>query len=320
MTDLLLWTSVFVASLFVLIKASDYFTMAAEKIGLYFGIPAFIVGVTIVALGTSLPELVSSVIAVMKGSSEIVVGNVVGSNIANIFLVLGISAIIGKKMKISYELVHVDLPLLMGSAFLIALMCWDGIFTWVEGLLCLMGLALYLTYTVFTVKEEQGFFKALIGKLGSLKKNTLGWQTIAFLIGSSLFVFLGAKYTVESIINLAEILNMGTEIIAVTAVAIGTSLPELMVSISAAKKGNPEMAVGNVLGSNIFNSFAVMGIPSFIGVLVIPESIITFSIPVMLIATILYFFMTQDKEITRWEGWLLVIFYAFFVGELFSLI
>lgn len=320
MTDVLLWTSVFIASLFVLIKASDYFTLAAEKIGLHFGIPAFVVGVTIVALGTSLPELISSIIAVTEDSSEIVIGNVVGSNIANIFLVLGISAIIGKKMKISYELIHVDLPLLVGSAFLVALMAWDGVFTWAEGVLCLLGIVLYLTYTVNSVKEEQGLFKVLVGKFTAGGKPAIGWQTIALLIGSSAFIFIGAKYTIESIINLSTILKMGTEVIAVSAVALGTSLPELMVSISAAKKGNPEMAVGNVLGSNIFNSFVVMGVPALIGPLVIPQEILHFSIPMMLIATLLYFFITQDKQITRWEGWLLIIFYTFFIGKLFSFI
>ncbi|GAH33655.1 unnamed protein product, partial [marine sediment metagenome] len=125
----LIWIIVFVVSLFVLIKASDYFTHSAEKIGLFFGIPLFIVGATIVAVGTSLPELISSIFAVLRNSSEIVVGNVVGSNVANIFLVLGIAAIVGRRMKLTYELIHVDLPLLIGSAFLLAVTIWDGIFS-----------------------------------------------------------------------------------------------------------------------------------------------------------------------------------------------
>lgn len=320
MTDLVIWASVFVASLIVLIKASDYFTYAAEKIGLFYGMPPFIVGVTIVALGTSLPELISSIIAVTEGSSEIVIGNVVGSNIANIFLVLGLSAVVGKKMKISHELIHVDLPLLMGSAFLVALMAWDGFFTWIEGLLCLMGIIVYLFYTISNTNDEKGLLKIFLQKFSMSGKHTLSWKVILLLFASSAFVFLGAKYTIESIINLSEILKLGMDVIAVSAVALGTSLPELMVSISAARKGKPEMAVGNVLGSNIFNSFVVMGIPSLIGVLVIPDDILNFSIPVMLIATILYFFITQDRQITRWEGWLLVIFYVFFIIELFGLV
>ena len=117
-SQLLIWGGILLASIAVLVKASDYFTDAAEQIGKYFRLPAFIIGVTIVAIGTSLPELVSSIFAVLRGASEIVVGNVVGSNIANIFLVLGITAIVGRKLKIAHELIHVDLPLLVGSTFL----------------------------------------------------------------------------------------------------------------------------------------------------------------------------------------------------------
>jgi cation:H+ antiporter len=317
MLPLLIWIIIFIASLLVLIKASDYFTGSAEKIGLYFGIPAFIVGVTIVAIGTSLPELVSSIFAVLKGSSEIVVGNVIGSNITNIFLILGIAAIIGKKIKITYEPIHVDLPLLVGSAFLLAVTIWDGIFTLPEAMLCIGCFVLYLLYTKNVEKKHEDVeIKKMKGKL---KKRRLDWKTLVILVVSAFFIYLGAKYTVESVIKLSEILNVGKELIAISAVALGTSLPELMVTVSAARKGRPEMAVGNVLGSNIFNALAVMGIPALIGTLIIPSSILTFGLPMMLIATLLYFFITQDKEITKWEGWLLIIFYVFFIGKLFNL-
>ena len=315
---LLIWITIFIASLLVLIVSSDYFTDSAEKIGLYFGFPAFIVGVTIVAIGTSLPELVSSIFAVLKDSSEIVVGNVVGSNITNIFLILGIAAIIGKRIKVGYELIHVDLPLLVGSAFLLAVTIWDGIFTLPEGLLCIAGVILYLVYTVNVEKkhEDVEIKKEMKGKLN---KRRLDWKTFVILIISAFFIYLGAKYTVESVIKLSEILYVGKEIIAISVVALGTSLPELAVTVSAARKGKPEIAVGNVLGSNIFNTLAVMGIPALIGNLIIPSSVLMFGLPMMLIATLLYFFITQDREITKWEGWLLIIFYVFFIGKLFNL-
>ena len=124
---------------------------------------------------------------------------------------------------------------------------------------------------------------------------------------------------VEAIIKLSELLNLGKEVIAVSAVAFGTSLPELVVTISAVRKGKPEIAVGNVLGSNIFNAFAVMGIPALIGPLAIPASIITFSLPVMLIATVLFILMMQDRKIANWEGWLLLLFYVFFIVRLFGI-
>lgn len=318
------WIGVFLLSLFILIKASDYFTESAEKIGLYLGIPAFLVGVTIVAVGTSLPELVSSIFAVLKNSSEIVVGNVIGSNIVNIFLVLGIAAIVGKKMKVGYELIHVDLPILIGSAFLLAVMLIDGQFTLFEALICMAGIVIYFTYTYFSQKEHKDaeISKEMKKELKNRKK--LGWKPIVMLIVSGIFIYFAAKYTIDSVIRLAEIFSIGKEIIAVSAVALGTSLPELMVSVVAAKKGKPEIAVGNVLGSNIFNAFAVMGIPALIGTIFVPASIITFSLPIMLIgimivATLLYFFITQDRLITKWEGLILVLFYVFFIAFLFTI-
>ena len=161
MLNLTIWIIVFIASLVALIKASDYFTDAAEKIGLFLKMPAFIVGVTIVAIGTSLPELVSSIFAVLRNSSEIVVGNVIGSNIANIFLVLGVAAILGKKLKVEYRLSNVDLPMLFGATVLFSISIWDGLFTIGEAILSLCLLGVYITYTVSTKKPDKEIKKEI---------------------------------------------------------------------------------------------------------------------------------------------------------------
>ncbi|MBD3210681.1 calcium/sodium antiporter [Candidatus Micrarchaeota archaeon] len=311
MMDVLYWAFIFAVSLAILIKSSEYFTLSAEEIGIYFGIPSFVVGVTIVSLGTSLPELVSSVIAVLSDSTEIVTGNVVGSNIANIFLILGIAAIIGKNMKISYELIHVDLPMLFGSAILLTLTLWDGVFTSTEAILAILGAVIYIAYTASSVKERGGKSK---------QKGKMSAATVGTLIVSGAFIYLGASYTIESVIRLSELLNVGKEIIAITAISIGTSLPELMVSASAARFGRAEIAVGNVLGSNIFNSYLVIGVPALIGPLKVTETIIDLGLPMMVVATFLYFFMTQDREITGWEGMVLILFYVLFLGKLFAFI
>ena len=319
MLDILIWTIIFIASIYVLIKASDYFTDSEEKIGLFLKIPAFIVGVTIVAVGTSLPELISSIFAVLNNASEIVVGNVIGSNIANIFLVLGVAAILGKKLKVHYGLIHVDLPILFGATMLFTIAIWDGHFSLIEALLSLALLIVYVMYTITTQKTDKEIKKELKKRNNFKKPKTLDKKVWLTLILSSIFIFLGAKYTIDSVIQLSKILNIATEIIAISAVALGTSLPELFVSFTAAKKGNPEMAIGNILGSNIFNTLAVMGIPALIGKLIIPASILTFALPVMIIATLTYYFTTQDREVTKWEGWMLLILYILFIGKLFNL-
>jgi cation:H+ antiporter len=316
MPELITAIIIFVMSLTVLIKASDFFTGSAEKVGRSLRLPSFIVGVTIVAVGTSLPELISSIFAVLRNSSEIVVGNVIGSNIANIFLILGVIAIFGRKINIAYELIHVDLPILIGSAFLFGVMIFDGFFTLPEALLSIAGIILYFRYASKTGAKDVEIKK-------EMKKEHKGRNHIIeawfILIISTVFIYIGAKYTIESIIQLSDILNIGKEVIAISAVALGTSLPELAVSITAARKGEPEMAVGNILGSNIFNTFAVMGIPALIGTLIIPRNIIVFGLPVMLIATMLYFFMTQDRKVTKWEGYLLLMFYLLFISKVTGL-
>ncbi len=312
------WTAVFIFSLFVLLKSSQYFTESAERIGVYFGIPQFIVGVTIIAIGTSLPELVSSIIAVLEDSSEIVIGNVVGSNIANICLIIGVAAVVGKELTTKYDLISVDLPLFAGSSFLFALMIWDGRFSFGEALLCIVGIVLYMFYAV-SVGREQGK-RAVTGAGAGGERRALGWTIPVVLALSAGFIYLSAKYTVESVVRISEILNVGKEIIAVSAVALGTSLPELSVSVTAARKGKSELAIGNVLGSNIFNSFAVMGIPALFGAVVVPPSILGFSLQLMLMVTVLYVFIAQDKKITKWEGALFLLIYCFFIGRIFNLL
>jgi cation:H+ antiporter len=324
MLPVLLWALVFLASLAVLVKASDYFTDSAERIGIAFGISPFIIGVTIVAVGTSTPELVSSILAVMKGSPEIVVGNVMGSNVTNILFILGISAIVGKKMVTNYELANVDLPLFVGSAVLLSLMVVDGAYSLAEALLCL---ALFLVYLLYAISVERVADEAMERSQKAMeaagvvhpKKRRLDPLVYLKLVLSVFFLYIGANYTIVSVVKLSEMVGIGTEIIAATAVALGTSLPELVVSVKAAAMNKPELAIGNILGSNIFNALGIMGVSALFGTLVIPETITGLVMPMMIVATLLYFVIIWEKEITLWEGWMLVIFYIFFLGKLFGL-
>ena len=306
---MLTWIIVFVASLAVLVKASDFFVNAAEKIGQSFGMPHFIIGVVIVGAGTSLPELVSSVLAVIGGTSEIVVGNVLGSNMTNIFLILGIAGVVGKKLQISYDMLEIDLPIFLGAALLIAFMIYDGNFSRGEAIICLLGLLLFVLNTLIG-KKQRGEDTA---------RKPAGVQAWAMLLASSVLIFLGAKYTVDSVIALSKIFDIGADVIALSAVALGTSLPEVLVTISAARKGKPEMAIGNVMGSNIFNSFAVMGIPGLIGSLHIPEDVISFALPFSIAATFLYVIIIVDRKLNLWEGCLLLLFYLFFLLHLLGI-
>ncbi|MBS0016354.1 MAG: calcium/sodium antiporter [Arthrospira sp. SH-MAG29] len=313
MLEALIWIGIFAVSLAVLIYASDSFTESASKLGLFFGLSPFIVGVTIVAIGTSLPELVSSLVAVYRDTSEIVASNVIGSNITNIFLIVGVAAVISSPMKINYDLISVDLPMLVGSAILLYFTISDDVFSTGEALLCLSG---FLIYLVYIIREGQQNHNPEVDD--EVNSTRFVIVNVAIVVLGAVFIFVGANYTIESIIKLSEIFNLGTEIIAVTVVALGTSLPELVVTISAARKGDAEVAIGNVVGSNIFNSLIVMGVPGLIKPLDIPDDILVNALPVMLAATLLFFFVTQDKQVTQWEGLLFFVLYGWFVGHIFG--
>jgi cation:H+ antiporter len=312
--DLLIWSGIFILSLAVLVKASDWFVQGAEKIGAALGIPSFIIGVTIVALGTSLPELASSISAVMMGSSEIVAGNAIGSNITNILLVMGLVALFSKKkIVIERNLMDVDIPMLVSSSLILWFLIGDLKLTIIDAIILLIALGIFLAYTFEKPDNE------LEEELTDLpERQKIEWKTILMVLGSGVLIYFGANYTVDSIQEISTLLGIGTGVIALSLVALGTSLPEVLVSVSAARKGNTGIAFGNVIGSNIFNTFAVMSIPRFFGEVVIPEDITVFSLPMMVGVTLLFTIMCLSKRISRFEGMILILFYVIFLVGLFN--
>jgi cation:H+ antiporter len=314
--SLLLWIALFAISMAVLLKSADIFSDTAERLGLTLGIPAFIVGVTIVAFGTSLPELISSVYAVYNGASEIVLGNVVGSNLTNLLLVLGVAAIISGKINISYDLIHVDLPIFIGANLLIVLVSWDGSISFFEGLLLIIGLVVYLAYSMSKErKKDQGNIQKAMEKEHENAPKPMDRYAFGLFLLGIIGLFVGGKYAVDSIVQIATLLNLDSELVAISAFAIGTSLPEMFVVFSAARKGYSEIMVGSLLGSSIFNIFAVAGVPALIHGLAVTDLILYTFMPIMLATAFLYFFITQEKEITSWEGWLMIVFYLFFLSQ-----
>ncbi|MEE9439109.1 MAG: calcium/sodium antiporter [Saprospiraceae bacterium] len=301
-----LYIAIFIVSIAVLLYASDHFVDAAERIGLAMGIPSFIIGVTIVAFGTSLPELATSIASIYSGASEVVVGNAVGSNITNILLVLGITAVVGKGIKIDYDVMNTDIPMLFGAAVLLYFSLLDLHLSTIECVLFLLALVVFLGNS----------FKG-DGSVDESKEKTkirpIDWGIV---VVAGLFIYLGANYTIYSLTNIAESFNIPTHVIAITVVALGTSLPEVVVSINAAKKGKHAMAVGNVLGSNIFNTYAVMAIPGLMTDLKIPQETMDFSIPFMVFVTVIFGIICISKQISKWEGYMLLLFYAYFISTL----
>lgn len=318
--ELIAWIGLFIVSLAVLIKAAEYFTNTSERVGLHFKIPPFIVGVTIIAVGTSLPEVATGIMAVINNESEMVAGNAVGSNMANILLVMAIAAIIGKTIKFNKDILHIDLPILIGSTILLFMLTLNGRITWIEGIILLIVLAAYIVYNSQS-KRKLGIKETLeLKKLAKTEKGPVPAKYFLILAISAIFLYFGAQYTIKSVVEISELLQVGTEIIALTAIAIGTSLPELAVSVLAVKKGKIDMAIGNITGSSIFNVLGVMGIPALFGTLTVTAYMTTFAIPILLFVTILYAFTTMNRKISRWEGITFLLIYIAFLGITFGVI
>lgn len=317
--NILLWSLIFVASLALLSFSADKFTDNSEKLGLSLGIPQFIIGISIVALGTSLPELITSVYSNITGVSSLVASNVVGSNIANTLLVMGVAAMWVRKIKVEKNLIKLDLPILVAVTAILIMSLLDGVFTIFEAIVMLLTYVVYLSYN-FSEHRRSMVEKAeeAIDKVVHPKKRDLEPTVLLYIFLAAIGIFIGAKFTVDAITQISTVLKIPVSIISITALAIGTSLPELVVGIMAARKGNFEMVIGNVLGSNIFNATLVMAVPTFLGPLNVTQDVITVAIPFLIIATLLLTFSGIERKVFSYEGALYCILYVVFMGQLFS--
>ncbi|TVQ28981.1 MAG: sodium:calcium antiporter [Geminicoccaceae bacterium] len=310
----LIWPLVLAVALACLVKSADVFTAAAERVGVRAGLSPFVVGILIVSVGTSLPELVAAIFAVLRGASEMVVANVAGSNIANLGLVLGLAAVMGGTVQIRRRLTHVDLPFLAGSTLLLALMAWSGQVVALEGVILLLGLALYLHFGLHPpahVESTPSPSSAVPGPL---------WRALLGLLFGAGVLLVAADLTVVAVLEIADLFGIATETLAATVIALGTSLPELVVTVVAARKGQAEMAVGNVVGSSVFNAFAVTGVAALVGPLAVPPSLIGLALPLMVGITALTIVMLHENSMSRWEGSLLLLVYAYFLLAITGLV
>jgi len=311
---LIFWILIFILSLALLVKSADWLVESSEKIALYLKISPFIIGVTIVAIGTSMPELATAFASTLKGATEIVVATVIGANVHNIFLVIGLAAILARRLMIKRSLIELDLPLLAISTVIFLSVAYDGEITWQDGLLLLITFLIYLAYTIYERKEEKGEVKGIVEIIpGSVEKvEKLNLKVFLFLILGVIGLVIGAKYTVESALQLANLLKLLPSVIAIIGIAFGTSLPELLVSVRAAWKKKYEIALGNIFGSNVFNILIVTGLPAFVTTVKIDQITLTIGFPFLIAATLLFVISGISGRIHIWEGSLYVLAYIVF--------
>lgn len=310
---LIFWIGLFVVSLMVLVKGADWFLESSEKLGLAAGLSKFVVGVVIVGLGTSFPELVSGIFAIVGGAPEIASANAIGSNIANILLVVGFSAILARRLTTTKNLIDLELPLLALSTVMFLIAAWDKIITLPEAILLVGTYVIYLVYTIHQGKKE------MTEEERNVKRPKFTGRDLGLLVVGLLGLVFGSKYLIDSVISISEILAISTGAISLAAVAVGTSLPELLVSAKAALKGNSEVALGNIFGSNAFNLMVVVGLPALFTRIPLDAQTFTVGLPFLIIATVLFIISGISQRMYLWEGAMYLMIYIFFIGKLFSI-
>ncbi|MGO4907379.1 calcium/sodium antiporter [Pseudorhodobacter sp. W20_MBD10_FR17] len=304
-----------VAGLILLVLAGDALVRGAVNLSLRLGIPPLIVGLTVVAFGTSAPELLVSVKAVTDGAPGIALGNVVGSNIANILLVLGIPAIISTIHSSDLGVSRGFITMLAATALFIAL-CFVGPITWWHGLILLVGLGFMLFDNIRTARSTRAV--ASEDDLEGADPSAPWWKIIAFLVVGLIGLPLGANFLVEGAASIARVFGISETVIGLTLVAIGTSLPELATSIIAAFKKQADVAMGNVIGSNVFNLLGIIGVAGFVGDIAVPASMLNYDLWVMAAASLLLIpFILMRHHITRAVG---IAFVAAYVAYTVSLV
>lgn len=303
-----------IAGLVLLVLAGDALVRGSVNLSLRLGIPPLIVGLTVVAFGTSAPELLVSVSAILDGVPGIALGNVVGSNIANILLVLGVPAMITTIHSSTLGVSRGFITMLAATALFIVL-CFMGPITWWHAAILLVGLALMILDNIRSARAART--AASVDDLEGADLSAPWWKIIAFLLAGIIGLPLGADFLVEGAANIARIFGISETVIGLTLVAVGTSLPELATSVIAAFKKQADVAMGNVIGSNVFNLLGIIGVAGFVGPIPVPASMLQSDLWVMAATSLLLIpFILMRHDITRTVGALFVAAYAAYTVSL----
>ena len=313
-----------IAGLVLLVAGAEVLVRGAAKLAAQFGISPLIIGLTVVAFGTSSPEMAVSAQAAWAGKGDIAIGNVVGSNIFNVLFILGVSALI-VPLVVSRQLVRQDVPVMVGASFLALALAWDGSLSRLDGALLFAGILAYTGLLIVKSRQDKAATAAAAASLGAEfgideKAGARRWpiDCLLIIVGLALLI-LGSNWLVEGAVALARALGLSELVIGLTVIAAGTSLPEVATSVIAAIKGERDIAVGNIVGSNIFNLLAVLGLAALISpqAINVAQNALAFDFPVMIavaIACLPIFF--AGYTINRWEGLLFLAYYVAYTAYL----
>ncbi len=301
---------IFIISMGVLIWGAELLIIQSERIALKFKIPEFIIGATLIALGTSLPEMAASMAASASGKADIAIANVIGSNILNITLVLATVFLIATKINPNRDFFAKDSTWALVPVLVFVLMILDGVISRFDAALLLLLMGAYLLFLLQDAKNipEEDLDEIDISHFSWLKTGSI-------LLGGFILVIIGAHFTVESASEIARNFGISEWVIGIIMISLGTSLPELVVSVSAAMKGKVDMAIGNIIGSNMANTTVVLGASALINPLHINAAANLFDIATMIIATVILVFITANKLYNKSAGISLIIILGLFLNN-----
>ncbi|MBQ9764425.1 MAG: calcium/sodium antiporter [Phascolarctobacterium sp.] len=301
--DIILQFGLLVVGFFMLGKGADWFVEGAASIATRFGIPQLVIGLTIVAMGTSTPEAAVSLAAALKGSADITIGNVVGSNILNILVILGTSAAI-TRLKVAKSTVKIEIPFVIAVTALLYAQGLDGAVTLVDGALLAAVFGAYLFYLYIVTKQADP---------GEETEDVAGYpisQALMWTVAGLALIMGGSHVTVGAATKIAQYAGLSERFIGLTIVALGTSLPELFTSVAAARKGNADIAIGNIVGSNVFNILFVVGFSALITPVAFSKAF-EFDMWVALASSfMLLLFVLPTKALERWGGIAMLLSYS----------
>lgn len=314
----------FIAGLIALIAGAELFLKAVDHFGLKWGVSPLIMGLTVVAFATGAPELAISIKAASSGSADLVLGNIIGSNIANILLILGITSVLSP-LAISGRIVRVDVPIVIAASALVFGLALDGKLTSTDGVILLLGLVAYSAFTYYQIQKSKndGVEEEIFEYAESPDELAQGAffyiKNIGFLIIGLVLIVQGSDWMVDSAVTIAEALGLSELVIGLTIVSIGTSLPEIATSMSAARKGKADIAVANVMGSNLYNMLLTLGLTLIIAPNVLDVSVkaINMDLPFMLAVSIACIpIFIAGFNMTRTDGSIFLFYYAAYLTYL----
>ena len=295
-----------VGGLALLTIGAELLVRGSSKLALHLKVPGLVVGLTVVAFGTSAPELVVSISSNISGLGDIAVGNVVGSNIFNIAVILGLAAVI-RPVKVSLKILRIDMPIVVGLTVLVPVFLLDNLVSRLEGAILFCGIVAYTTFTIFLGKKESERSRSTT--VGESAKGSMVFQII-FILGGLGALVVGSRLLVDGSVNLAERFQVSEAIVGLTIVAAGTSLPELATSLVATVRKQEDIAVGNVIGSNIFNILAILGLTGWISPIHV-QNISQVDLGARILVTLFLLPLIRSGfRITRVEGAALLMLYG----------